>query len=240
MKFLLKYFLFFLFAAILTSCTSEKNVAKPMFIDLSDSKDFVMELNPGPGYNHPSFAIWIEDMNGDYVKTLFITKSYASGIFGYKILGDSVWVNESGESIQPAALPYWTHKKGLINDKTLVPSPENPFVDAYTGVTPKGKFTLSNAAFDVAKYRVLLEVNQPWDWNKFWTNNKFPDSRAYSHSAQPSVVYAVTINATDSEFYLNLIGHGSPTGETGKLYTDLSTLSTALDIFSSIKITINK
>lgn len=105
---------------------------------------------------------------------------------------------------------------------------------------PKGKFTLSNAVFDFAKYKVLLEVNQPWDWNRYWTNNKFPDSRAYSHSAQPSAVYAVTINATDSEFYLNPIGNGNPAGETGKLYTNLSTLSTALDIFSSIKITINK
>lgn len=209
-----------------------------MVIKLNDSNNFQIELQPGSSYNHPSFVIWTEDTDENYIKTLFITKSYASGIFGHKMVGDSMWLNVSGESIQPAAMPYWTHKKGLINDKSLVPTPENPFVDAYTGATPKARFVFSDTINRKSKYRILLEVNQSWDWNDYWTNNKFPSSNAYKHSAQPSLIYAATINSTDTVFYLNPIGHGSPTGEDGRLYTNLKSISTASDIFSYIKVTI--
>ena len=240
MKYLKLILVIILFTVAFKSCITEKNIVKPIIIDLNNSKDFEIELNPGRSFNHPTFSIWLEDMNGNYLKTLFITKSYASGVFGYKMLGDSVWVNESGGSIQTAALPYWTYKKGLINSKNLIPMPENPYIDTYTGATPKGKFTLSNESQNLSKYRVLVEVNQTWDWNHYWTNNKYPNSNAYKHSAQPSVVYSATINPDHLIFYLNPIGHGSPTGKNGHLYTNLSTLSTALDIFSSIQITINK
>lgn len=240
MKSIIKLSIINILLIFLYSCASEKSMHKPIVVELNNSKDFTIELKPGESFNHPTFSIWLEDMNGKYLKTLFVTKSYASGIFRYKMIGDSVWVNERGKSIQPAALPYWTHKKGLINNKNLIPSPENPFVDAYTGATPNGKFTLSDTSFNKKTYRVALEVNQTWDWNDYWTNNKFPKSSAYKHSSQPSVVYSVTINPKDSVFYLNPIGHGSPTGEDGKLNTNLSTISTALDIFSSIKITVKK
>ena len=240
MKYILKIYIIILLTGFLNSCVIEQKIGQPIVLELNNSKGFEIELKPGSSFNHPTFSIWVEDMNENYLKTLFITKSYASGIFSHKMVGDSIWLPESGESIQPAALPYWTYKKGLINHKTLIPKPENPFVDAYTGATPNGKFSLTDKPLNMLKYRIMVEVNQTWDWNDYWTNNKFPASNAYKHSAQPSVIYSVAINTEDSLFYLNPIGHGSPTGENGKLYTDLSTLSTALDIFSSIKITIKK
>ncbi|MBN1251147.1 MAG: hypothetical protein JXA16_03360 [Bacteroidales bacterium] len=136
-------------------------------------------------------------------------------------------------------MPYWTYKKGLINNKTFVPTKENPFVDAYSGATPKNNFVFETLNISkIKKYRILLEVNQTWDWNKFWNNSKFPNNNAYKHSAQPSVIYAVTINEKDSVYLLNPIGHGNPTGENGNLYTNLSTLCSAKEIFNSIKIEI--
>lgn len=196
-------------------------------------------ISKGKGFNHPTFVIWKEDMEGDYIKTIFITKSYASGIFGHAALTDSTWDYKAGESLQPSALPYWTHKKGLINNKVLVPNKENPFLDAYTGETPESDFKFdTNFKADHKRFKVLLEVNQPWDWNNFWTNNKYPESEPYKHSAQPSIIYAVTINKTDKEYYLNPIGHGDPKGETGKLFTNLNTLTSAKEIFKSIKIII--
>lgn len=234
-----KIFLVILSLGALTYCSTDMKIATPTIIKIGNTSNFKMELTPGSAFNHPTFVVWMEDIDENYIKTLFITKSYASGIFGHKMVGDSMWLNERGESIQPAALPYWTHKKGLINGKNLVPNPENPFVDAYTGATPQGRFVFSDSLNRKPKYRILLEVNQTWDWNNYWTNNKYPASQGYKHSAQPSVIYAATINANDSVFYLNPIGHGSPTGEDGKLYTNLSTLSSALQIFSSIKLTLN-
>ncbi len=235
-----KIFLAILSFGALTYCSTDKKMLSPTLIKIGNASNFKIELTPGTAFNHPTFVIWMEDMDENYIKTIFITKSYASGIFGHKMVGDSIWLNESGESIQPAALPYWTHKKGLINGKSLVPDPKNPFIDAYSGATPQGRFVFSDSISHQTKYRILLEVNQTCDWNDYWTNNKYPASNAYKHSAQPSLIYAATINANDTVYYMNPIGHGSPAGEDGKLYTNLSTLTSGLSIFSSIKITINK
>lgn len=234
----IKIFIAIALFSLLNSCKSDQKIGQPIVLELNNSNSFKMELCPGKSFNHPTFVIWIEDMNENYLKTIFVTESYASGVYGYKMIGDSIWVKESGKSIQPAALPYWTNKKGLINNKSIMPTPENPFVDAFTGATPTSKFTLTDKAIEIPKYKLLVEVNQTWDWNDFWTNNKFPTCNAYKHSAQPSVVYSVTVNSIDSVYYLNPIGYGSPKGENGKLSTDLSSLTTALEIFSTIKLTI--
>lgn len=224
---------------VLSCCkTVEKTANTIVYKDsilIKTTDKLTISIKKGESFNHPSFVIWMEDMNGNYVNTIFITKSYASGIFGYEMVGDTVWLKTSGRSYQPAALPYWTHKKGMIDEKYLVPTPEHPYLDALTGATPDKDFKLiSGAIVEGDQYRILLEVNQAWDWNKFWTNNKFPDSPAYKHSAQPSIIYAVVINQEDSKYYLNPIGHGDPKGKSGKIFTDLSTLSTVKEIFESI------
>jgi hypothetical protein len=83
-----------------------------------------------------------------------------------------------------------------------------------------------------------MEVNQAWDWNKFWTNNKYPDNPAYKHSAQPALIYAVSVDKSGESYYLNPIGHADPKGESGKLYTNLNSLTSAKHIFETIKITL--
>ena len=199
-----------------------------------------ISFHKGESYNRPTFALWMENLNGEYIRTLFVTKSYASGIFGHELVGDSIWGKTSGPSLQPAALPYWTYKKGLIEGKYLLPIPEHPFLDAYTGATPDQNFELKALSNINSRYRMMLEVNQSWDLNEYWTNNKYPDSKAYSHSAQPSIIYSVEINDDHKIFYMNPIGYGNPKGEDGKLNTNLNTLSTAMKIFKMIKIEILK
>ena len=224
--------------------STEKATEVVLFNDslrIHSQHQMVIHFNKGKFFNHPTFVIWEEDIDGNYMRTLFITQSYASGIFGYQMIGDSIWLNQPGDSFQPAALPYWTHKKGPIDGNQLVPTREHPFVDAYTGATPSNDFQFQTG--DKTKkdtYRILVEVNQTWDWNGYWTNNKYPDSPAYKHSAQPSIIYAEVINPVDSVFHLNPIGHGDPIGESGTLFTDLSTLTTAKEIFESITICIKR
>lgn len=202
-----------------------------------DGKQMTIQLINGKGYNNPTFVLWKEDMQGNYLETIFITKAYASGIFGHEMQGDSIWKKTPGPSYQPAALPYWSHKKGLINGIDLIPTPGNPFVDAYTGATPEQNFNIETKMKSKQKnYRLCLEVNQTWDWNSFWTNNKYPESDAYKHSAQPSIIYSADINEEEENVFMKPIGHGDPKGESGKLFIDLSTLSTAKVIFHSIEI----
>jgi len=232
-----------IFIGLLTaasSCkTSQKTTESQMTLYIEKHNDLpkmkISFIN-GQGYNYPTFVVWKESLEGKYLETIFITKSYASGIFGYEMQGDSLWKKTAGPSYQPAALPYWTHKKGLMSNKSLIPTPDSPFVDAYSGATPEYNFDLNIHASQAPAYKILVEVNQTWDWNTYWNNGKYPESQAYKHSAQPSLVYSVEINETTDTFYLNPIGHGDPTGESGKLFTDLSKFTTAKDIFQTIKI----
>lgn len=244
----MKYIIFFIsllaLSFLLVQCkTTQVETESKLSIVIKSSESgpgMTVSFSNGLGYNRPTYALWVEDMEGNYKETIFITKSYASGVFGHEMQGDSVWKNTSGPSYQPAALPYWTHKKGLIDEKSLIPTPEHPFVDAYTGATPEQSFEIKTKESSQAeKYRILLEVNQSWDWNSYWTNNKYPENTAYKHSAQPSIIYAVEINKEGKDFFMNPIGHGDPKGESGNLFTDLSTLSTAKEIFQSIEIQVN-
>lgn len=198
----------------------------------------------GRAHNHPTFAIWLEDTEGRLIQTIFVTRSIATGYFSYADAGDGKWKREPGRSIRPAALPVWLHKREGATDGFAMPTPENPVADAFTGPTPKSSFNLNASPVDTipSRFRVLVEVNQPWDWNKTWHNDRFPGNLDYRSSAQPSLIYAVDMNLNDlmASYVLNPIGHGHPYGEDGRIYTDLTGHTTALDIFRQIKLNVRR
>jgi len=196
-----------------------------------------LDFSRGRSFNHPSFVLWTEDMEGNFLQTLFITKAVGTSIYDHGDPSSGHW--EPGEIRRPAALPYWAHKRGVKEkDGLYVPTLENPIPDAYTGATPPGDFSLVTR-FDgdaPRKFRILFEINQTWDWNEYWTNNKYPDDAEYKTSCQPAVVYAVEVDLDDlaSSYKLEVAGHSHYAGRTGELFTDLSTLSTALEIVSNL------
>lgn len=209
-----------------------------------DGQKLNFAFESGSAHNHPTFAIWIETPDGTMVQTLFVTKSIASGYFFYGDAGGGKWLKEPGVSMRPAALPYWLHRREVLNpNQSHMPTPESPVPDAYTGATPNSSFQLqaiSSKRMD-NRIRIFVELNQPWDWNKYWTNDKFPGDSDYKTSAQPSLVYSVEIDLSDpmQHYVLNPIGHGHPSGKDGRLYTDISGFTSALDIFKRISLTIN-
>jgi len=197
----------------------------------------------GKHHNYPSFAVWIESLSGEIIQTLFVTKSVATGSYTYGDAGNGHWLKVPGPAVRPASLPYWLHRReiGVAGE---MPSPDQPLPDAYTGATPDASFNMDIQAKDVLpeRFKVLVEVNQPWDWNNFWTNNKFEDDPQYRTSAQPALVYAVEVDLknTAGAYHLNPFGHRRYGGADGKLYTNLQTLTTALAIFDSITLKIKK
>uniref|UniRef100_UPI0035673F04 hypothetical protein n=1 Tax=Mariniphaga sediminis TaxID=1628158 RepID=UPI0035673F04 len=198
-----------------------------------------IEFQKGDAFNHPSFVAWIEDLEGNYIETLYITKYVGKGKFGHGEIAPGKWKNEPGEARRPATLPYWSHKRNIkASDGLYIPSPETAVPDAVTSATPRSNFKLETATNFTAekKFRILFEINQAWDANKFWTNNKFEGDMNYFGSLQPAIVYAVTIDpaASETEYYLNPIGHSHPTGANGVLFTDLTTLTTAKEIVQNI------
>lgn len=195
----------------------------------------------GPEHNHPLMAVWVEDTTGKYMQTLYVAKSIATGTFNYGDASTGQWTQ--GEKRRPAALPYWSHKRGIkANDSLYLPTPDQPIPDAYTGATPKNDFEL-NTRLDKKGpqvFNILFEINQPWDWNEYWSNAKYPDDYEYKTSSQPALVYQAMIDLDSGKknYTMKLIGHSHYSGKTGELFEDTSTLTTALEITEELVIVV--
>lgn len=187
----------------------------------------------GNKHNYPLMALWITDTNNNYLQTLYVAESIARGIFKHGETSTGKWL--PGPIRRPAALPVWAHSRGVPEDDSLfLPTVNTPIADAYTGATPLNDFVIHLKVQDTSVhiFNVYFEINQSWDWNEYWTNNKFPDDEDYKTSCQPSLVYHARINTEDSQgiYELKLIGHGHYSGDDGEIYPDLSTFTTALEI----------
>jgi hypothetical protein len=228
---------------ILAGCASQRGLETETIVIRTSPENAVRELEiefqKGKAFNHPSLAVWTEDIEGNYIETLYVTGYVAKGRFGFGEVEPGKWKNEPGDVRRPATLPYWAHKRNIqAPDGLFIPSSETAVPDALTSATPRSNFRLETATSysEGKKFRVLLEINQAWDANEFWTNNKFEGDINYFGSLQPALIYAVTVNPTDPEtdYHLNPIGHSHPTGANGVLFTDLTTLTTAKEITHKI------
>lgn len=229
------------------SCSLNKKPDTAMEIiktrELEEGIPLIIDFHRGKTHHHPLMAIWIEDMEENYIQTLYVAKSIAKGIFEHGDISTGKWL--PGEVRRPAALPYWSHKRNIQEeDGYYVPTAKTPMPDAVTGATPLKNFRLVTRANiqEGKKFRVLMEINQSFDWNEYWNNTKYPEDEQYKSSCQPSVIYAVTVNPEDMEmsFHLHPTGHGHYSGKNGKLNTDLSTLTTALEIVEKAVVRIGR
>jgi hypothetical protein len=201
-----------------------------------------IQFEKGKEHNHPLFAIWLADENGKFIQTLYVSESIGKGIFKRASRKTGQWL--AGEIQRPAALPYWVHQRGIKNEfGTYMPTPRQPEMDAYTGATPLASFILHTKAMKrlSGKYKVMLELNQTWDWNEFWTNDMYPNEKEYKTSCQPALVYEADIdtNNPSAEITMKPIGHSHYSGADGSLTADLSTITTALKIARKITVKVD-
>lgn len=214
-------------------------------IELSNANghhNFEIELKKGNAFQYPLFAIWLEDSLGNYIETLYISRVIASSTFDYGKNVDGKW--QSAVKRRPEALPYWSHKRGIkASDGLYVPLNNATDIDAVSGATPTGNFIIKSKSDlnDLKHHKVMLEVNQSYDWNNYYTKDKFPDDDIYSGSGQvgqPSLIYATEVsplNIKDNTYkIMQLIGHGHHSGKNGNLYKDLSHISTAKQIIDRV------
>jgi len=206
-----------------------------------EGPEIIVDLTRGESFYYPLFAIWLEDMEGKYIQTLYVAKSVATGIFQYARQENNKWI--TAEKRAPQTLPYWAHKRGVkAADGLYMPDSGTAVPDAYTGATPETGFVMSSRADGPLpeKYKVMLEINQNWDWNEFWTNDKYPDDENYKWSCQPALVYEAVIDTRSMQesYKMKPVGHSHYSGKTGELFTDLSTLTTALQIADSVVVRI--
>ncbi len=235
-----------LLLVILTACTGTRLPSDEVPEELlsnPDGKGQKLEFTmlSGEANNHPLMAIWAENPEGQFIQTLYVAESIGKGTFRHGETSEGFW--QPGEIQRPAALPRWSHQRGIQNEKGLyLPTPATPVPDAYTGPTP-GKSFILNTRLDThlsGIIRVYFEINQTWDWNHFWTNNKFPDNEEYKTSCQPALVYSIEVDFANpkEEYLLELVGRSHHSGANGELYGDFETMSTALHIIDKLSMRI--
>lgn len=130
-------------------------------------------VNPGEAYSKraPQIAVWVEDSDGTYVDTLFVTKK-ASG---------NKWIGSPKDG-RPESLPDWYRAKGQ-NPAEKISKDE---VDATTSATPKKGIVISkDLELEKGKtYVFKCQVNQSFDYNEYYTKKNS------GVDGQPAVLYA--------------------------------------------------
>jgi len=220
-----------------TIYTRFEEQGKGLIIDIKAGKHY-----SGPGAvilgvtitGIPQMAVWIEDTQGNYLETLYVTKKASNSSYIQSLFGGE-------DARRPEALPHWSFSRGIKSgDGLMMPTAENPIADAITGATPVASFDLTTVTSaerdDVV---VKFEINRSFDFNEVYHPQAFPDDAVYSgsgSSAQPSLIYSATINLDDDEryYFMNLIGRGHHSGQDGEVHTDLSGITTAKEMVSRI------
>lgn len=223
-------------------------------MEMELTKDILLsvDLLRAEHYWHPQMAVWVEDSTGHYIETLFVSKATAQGLFfggrskdNFKEFDQNK--QGSGDYRRVNALPVWSHKRGVPYDDGLyVPTNDDPLPEAITGATFIDNFKLLTSIDSLSQFNLRIELNVAFDDNEYYSEFDFPDDDTYHNGTgqlgQPSIIYGNQIDLLDDQDYylLKLLGHGHHSGQTGELYTDLSTLTTALDIVERIVVGIRK
>lgn len=185
--------------------------------------------------NPPQIAIWIEDMSGSYIATIYAT---------HKIATES-WQSNGGNR-RKESLPVWCYSRGIqYPDGLYLPTKEKPLVDGISGATPHGSFDVRiRPVGNLRRFIVKIEVNHSADWNDAYPKNAKEGNSNYSGgkegSGQPAVVYstAIDLDSSQKQYKATIVGHSSPDGSDSEIYTDVSCLTSALKIVKEITINI--
>lgn len=201
----------------------------------------VLTFQKGKEHNHPLYAVWLADEKGQFLETLYVSETIGKGVFPKVNRQKGIWM--AGEIQRPAALPYWAHQRNQVNEfGGYNPSPRHPEVDGLTGATPQNSFVMQLKTTSPlnGKYQVMLELNQSWDWNEYWYNDRFPADKEYQTSSQPALVYSVLIDTQTpmAEYEMKPVGYSHYSGLDGSLHMDLTTITTALNIARKITVTL--
>lgn len=185
--------------------------------------------------NAPQIAVWVEDPDGNYLSTIYVSHKLAT----------QSWM-ASGGNRRKESLPHWCYQHGVrYNDGLYLPTKKEPLPDGISGATPHESFDIKIKPHDNLKQFVIkAEFNHSTDFNDYYPKSAKEGDANYTGgkmgSGQPAVIYRafVDLESGEKQFIAELIGHSSPDGTDGNIYTDLSKLTTAQKIVKQITISI--
>lgn len=152
---------------------------------------------------------------------------------------------------RPESLPVFLHKSAQFKgDAAYKAEPQSTAstasIDAYAGATLLDNFLLNTRSQNALpeQFKVRFEINQSFDFNAFYSSDRFPDDPVYSgngFSGQPSVIYEAIIDGRNPQGYypMTLIGHGHHSGANGEIYPDIQALTTAKKLIDRIIVETN-
>lgn len=178
----------------------------------------------------PQCAIWVEDTAGNHLQTLYVTQRFARQEWQMAKYDDT-------SCIRTMCLPYWFNK--YLKSGHPVPTKAQPLPDAVTAATPTGSFTLhSRLNQDTGRVVLLVELNKSFDYNTTFTKHR----KKSKFNGQPPVVYAGTVDLSRSrdEIELQIIGRSGETGDDAKLYHDVQTLTSSLQMVKRVTVVLKK
>lgn len=228
---------------LLSSCSSNQEIDTykqgniKVFIEQGEEweHDFPLFLGISKK-NTPQIAIWIEDTCGNYISTVYVTKRIAT----------QSWIMSKG-SRRMEALPHWCYSRGVqYEDGLYSPTKDKPIPDAITGATPKGSFKVAFSESKLNKFILKVEINHSTDFNNSYPKLAQKGDKNYTGgeegSGQPALIYSALIDLASekNEFTALLIGHSSPDGSSGEINSDLSGITTAINIVKKITVSIEK
>lgn len=186
------------------------------------ANDITVSVGAGQNWKQkkePQFAIWLEDTEGNYVRTLYVTERASQ----------KNWMMSPKEG-RPESLPVWYHASKYEPAKNIS---SNVKLDAVTSATPKGGIVF-DAKLDDEAYVIKAEFNTSFDYNESYTKKNS------GVNGQPSVVYEALLPAgfdkSSEEIRLEFSGTGALDGADGLLHNETAGLTTALTIVKLVAV----
>jgi hypothetical protein len=171
-----------------------------------EAATITMQIHLGPGATGEDWyqmALWLEDPQGHYAETLYVTADV-----GREGLGNGFW-RLFGLTVReaPESLPVWAHRRGVRYGESYYPPREKPLPDAVTGATIKQSsiiraFDLDDAAaqrMGTDPWHCLLELN-------------------VSRDGTPSMVFEAIATANSAPAPFRFMGYGDQKGRDGTLH----------------------
>lgn len=188
------------------------------------AREITVSIGAGDGWksgHEPQLAVWLEDEQGRYLKTLYVTQK-ASGLS---------WFFGPKEG-RPESLPVWYHASKHDSKKSAAKndSPDQKEIDAVTSATPKGGLVFKQKIDDDSCV-IKVEVNASFDYNSTWTKKNS------GVNGQPSLVYQASLPAGQKdEVTLELAGSGSLDGSDGGIHKNVAGIDSAKTIVKIINV----
>jgi len=172
----------------------------------------------------PQFAVWIENLAGSQIRTVWVTDKTGTGSWG-------------GKTTRPVALPYWTSRWRRETLSSGLPNPANPVVDAATGATPKQDLNCQVKVPAGSTWNCFVEVNASGDYNETFAEKLKDGTRDKNGNGQPSIVYKGKIKAVPGKKCVpRLAGRTDQLEEIDHMIPDTTSITTAANLLSKIEV----